>query len=1228
MKPTAILIVEDEFILARDLELRLRDLGYIVTGIAATGADALALADRQHPDLVLMDIYLQGPMDGIDAAQEIHRRWRLPVVFLTAYADDDTLQRAKLVEPFGYILKPFEDRELRTLIEIALYKHQAEEEIRRLSDLYAALSQINQAIVRIGARQELFDEVCRVTAGYGGFLLAWIGWIDPQTQHVRPVARAGVAAGYLDGIVVYADDLPEGRDPMSVCLSEGRPCIFNDLLDDPRVALRHEAAHQHGLRAAAALPIRLRGAVCAVFVVYAATPEIFQTQEINLLEEAAADISFALDHLETERQRQDAEEKLRESEARVRAKLDSLLSPEGDIGTLDLADILDVSAIQATMDEFFKLTGIGVGIVDLRGRVLVGTGKQEVCAKFHQVHPVTRQSCIESDTVLSRGVEPGTFKIYRCKNQMYDIATPIMVGERHLGNLFMGQFFFDDEPPDREFFRDQARRHGFDEQEYLAAVARTPCWSRDRVNTAMAFYTRLAHLFSTLSYSNIKLVRSMTERDALLDSLKASEARLRESSAFLSALLNAIPMPVFYKDLAGRYLGFNQAFEKFYGQPRQELIGKSVFDLAPAELAEMYRAKDLELLRQSGSQVYDSQVRDNRGEVRDVIFHKATFTDDASQVRGIIGAIVDVTDRKRMEDKTDALHHFLRAVLDALPAHIAILDDRGTILDVNAAWKRFADNNALADANYCVGQNYLAICDAATDTLRMEDKEVAAGIRAVINRTIDSFSLEYSCHPPGETGWFMLRATPFAGSGPACVVVAHTDISDRKLAEERITHLAYYDTLTQLPNRVLLTDRLQQAIAQTQRDQKRLAVCYLDLDGFKPINDTWGHDQGDQILVEVAQRLKYCVRAGDTVARLGGDEFILLLTDLAEVEECERALDRVLTALYVPFHVAGQPVSLTASLGVTLYPDDESDPDTLLRHSDQAMYAAKQAGGHRYRWFDADYDRRARAHRELLQRVEAGVVAGEFRLHYQPKVDMRTGAVIGVEALIRWQYPDEGLLLPARFIPAVETSELAIVVDCWVIQEALRQMTVWAAQGLNLPVSINISGRYLQQSDFVARLQAVLALYPTVPPDRLELEILETAALDDVAAISRLIKACQQLGIRFALDDFGTGYSSLTYLKYLPVQVLKIDQSFVRNLLVDADAQAIVEGVIGLSAAFRREVIAEGVETDAHGCRLIQLGCLLAQGYGIARPMPPEQIPAWIAGWTLPSAWTDEADFP
>jgi diguanylate cyclase (GGDEF)-like protein len=448
------------------------------------------------------------------------------------------------------------------------------------------------------------------------------------------------------------------------------------------------------------------------------------------------------------------------------------------------------------------------------------------------------------------------------------------------------------------------------------------------------------------------------------------------------------------------------------------------------------------------------------------------------------------------------------------------------------------------------------------------------------------------------------------------------DVIQRKRAQTRIEHLAYHDALTQLPNRVLLADRLQQAMAQVRRDGKRLAVCYLDLDEFKPINDAYGHEQGDQVLIEVARRLRESVRAGDTVARLGGDEFALLLSDLADIEECEHTLNRVMTTLQASFTIAGQSVHLGASLGVTLYPDDDADPDLLLRHVDQAMYEAKQAGGYRYRWFDAGHDQRARHYRETLQWVREGLSAGEFRLYYQPKVDMRRGVTIGVEALIRWQRAEHELLLPARFIPLVDASELAITLGRWVLNEALRQMAAWVEQGFRLPVSINLSGRHLLQPNFIAELKTLLAAYPTVAPRDLELEILEAATLENLARIAELMTDCQALGVRFALDDFGTGYSTLTYLQQLPVDVLKIDQSFVGDMPMKAEALAIVKGVIGLSSAFQRIVIAEGVETIAQGRQLLELGCDLAQGYSIARPMPPEEIPDWVAAWRAPDDWT------
>ena len=449
-----------------------------------------------------------------------------------------------------------------------------------------------------------------------------------------------------------------------------------------------------------------------------------------------------------------------------------------------------------------------------------------------------------------------------------------------------------------------------------------------------------------------------------------------------------------------------------------------------------------------------------------------------------------------------------------------------------------------------------------------------------------------------------------------------SDITESKTHESQLEHIAHFDALTNLPNRVLLADRLQQAMAQAQRRQHQVAVAFLDLDGFKAINDHHGHVTGDEVLITLARRMKDALREGDTLARIGGDEFVAVLIDLEDTSASVPLLSRLLAAAALPVQVGDLAPQVSASVGVTFYPQAQDiDADQLMRQADQAMYQAKMAGKNRYCVFDAALDSSMRIHHESLERIRLALENHEFVLHYQPKVNMHSGQVMGAEALIRWQHPDKGLLAPAAFLPVIEDHPLAVAVGEWVIDSALTQIELWHAAALDLPVSVNIGARQLQQGNFVQQLQTILARHPQVNPASLKLEVLETSALADMAQVSQVIEDCAQIGMTFALDDFGTGYSSLTYLKRLRVTLLKIDQSFVRDMLDDPDDLAILQGIISLAAAFRRDVIAEGVETVAHGTALLQLGCELAQGYGIARPMPPEQLPAWVASWQPDAAW-------
>jgi diguanylate cyclase (GGDEF)-like protein len=453
-------------------------------------------------------------------------------------------------------------------------------------------------------------------------------------------------------------------------------------------------------------------------------------------------------------------------------------------------------------------------------------------------------------------------------------------------------------------------------------------------------------------------------------------------------------------------------------------------------------------------------------------------------------------------------------------------------------------------------------------------------------------------------------------------VALFSDITALKRYQSELETIAHHDVLTGLPNRLLLADRLQQAMAQSQRRGQRVLVAYLDLDGFKAVNDAHGHAVGDQLLQALGRRLGEHLREGDTLARLGGDEFVAILVDLDGSDSVLPLISRLIAAAAEPFVVGGLSLRLTASVGVSSYPQAaELDADQLLRQADQAMYQAKVAGKNRYHVFDTQRDSDIRGHFESLERVRLALGQREFVLHYQPKVNMRQGALTGVEALIRWQHPERGLMPPMAFLPAIEDHQLSIDVGEWVIEAALQQHQRWCAMGLDIPVSVNVGALQLQQPDFVLRLQDILRRHPQVQPSKLQFEILETSAVQDMQQVTATIAACKLLGIDFALDDFGTGYSSLTYLRQLPVALLKIDQSFVRGMLENPEDQAILRGVVGLAAAFGRDVIAEGVETEAHGTLLLQLGCEAAQGFGIARPMPGDAIAGWLKSWQPRPEW-------
>jgi diguanylate cyclase (GGDEF)-like protein/PAS domain S-box-containing protein len=434
-------------------------------------------------------------------------------------------------------------------------------------------------------------------------------------------------------------------------------------------------------------------------------------------------------------------------------------------------------------------------------------------------------------------------------------------------------------------------------------------------------------------------------------------------------------------------------------------------------------------------------------------------------------------------------------------------------------------------------------------------------------------------------------------------------------ANSALSFSAHYDELTGLPNRTLLSDRMQQAMIKCQRNNQSMAVAFIDLDGFKGINDSYGHSVGDQFLRLITQKLKQSLREGDTLARIGGDEFVAVIDELGLPEDAHKVLWRLLEAAANELNINGNRLKTTASIGVTFYPENNCSPDQLLRSADQAMYKAKQLGKDCWHIFDIQEDVAVKSKIEEIERIRLAFYNEEFVLFYQPKIDLRSKQLIGMEALIRWNHPEQGILPPVVFLPIIEHDLLSIELGEWVIHTALEQLESWRSTSLEVPISVNISPMQLQSSDFVSRLKHILKKFPSRNLNNLEFEILESSALEDIDLAKEVINQCKQLGITFSIDDFGTGYSSLSYLKKIPAEYLKIDQTFVRDMLADADDCTIIKGIIELSKAFNLKVIAEGVETPAHGEVLTELGCFLAQGYGIAKPMSASDMPVWIKRW-------------
>lgn len=551
----------------------------------------------------------------------------------------------------------------------------------------------------------------------------------------------------------------------------------------------------------------------------------------------------------------------------------------------------------------------------------------------------------------------------------------------------------------------------------------------------------------------------------------------------------------------------------------------------------------------------------------------------------------------------------MRTILDNIDAYIYMKDNQGRYLFANKPLCSY------------LGTTLSKVISKTADQLY--DAESAAHIMEADDKVLKTKSLykeeeSFWTSEPGAQRNIQTTKVPLVGANGEVYGLCgiSMDITEQKNHEKQLQHIAHHDQLTGLPNRILFSDRLSQAMKYADRNNSRITIMYFDLDGFKDINDQYGHYHGDHLLKEIAKRVRNTIRSNDTIARLGGDEFIILLFNSRHAEDDLAITHKLLDVISVPVTHKGNTLSVTASFGITNYPQAVPiEADILLRQADQAMYVAKNSGRNRFHFFDAEVENNALKLEQLLNEVSMGLERHEFRLFYQPKINLLTGDVIGMEALIRWQHPEKGLLPPGAFLPDIEQHSVMIDIDEWVVQESLRQLNDWQQHGMALPVSINVSHLYFKQHDLASKVKEQLSHYPELDAALLELEIVESQALENLPQVAATIRKCQKLGVSFALDDFGTGYSSLTYLKQLPVNVLKVDNSFVIDMLSDSEDRMILEGILALCKAFNIKVIAEGMETDEHGRQLKEMGYCYAQGYGIAKPMPADKVINWVSHW-------------
>ena len=684
-----------------------------------------------------------------------------------------------------------------------------------------------------------------------------------------------------------------------------------------------------------------------------------------------------------------------------------------------------------------------------------------------------------------------------------------------------------------------------------------------------------------------------------ISEFKRVTRELAEREQQFRTLAENVPDHIARFDTQGRAVYLNPSLQHALGHPAADLIG-----LTPAEFEDDGRFDGVQqaLLQvaASGEPAHVEQpVPDPDGGLRHHSIRIVPERDEDGRIVHLLAVGHDQTEIRQANEELRLAASVFHNSADG----VMITDAQGKFVSVNPAFTEitgFTEEDVQGQTPRLLRSNrqgedfYKQMWQSLTDSGQWQGE--------LWNRRKDGEAILI---------WNTINRIDDEHGQPVRYVSVFHDITELRRKDEHIHHLAFHDALTGIPNRILLLDRLQHAINLAQRENTRLAVIMFDLDRFKSINDGLGHDTGDLLLQEIAQRVKRRLRVVDTVARLYGDEFVILTEDLPSTEACAHLAEEVLLAISRPMTMKGQTFEVGASLGIAVYPDDGADHMELLKHADMAMYAAKNAGRNTYRFFQQDMLELASKRLSLELELRRAIANGELVLFYQPKVRMSDETLAGLEALVRWRHPEQGLMPPSEFIPLAEDCGLIMEVGAWVIEQSCRQIAAWRDQGYEVRVAVNVSARQLDYYDLAEQISGMTAEHG-ISPANLEIELTESTVMSDPEEVIDLLRRLRELGVTVAIDDFGTGYSSLAYLRRLPLNVLKIDRSFVQEVEINEEDAQIVKTILALGHALKFKVVAEGIETQHHANMLRSLGCDMGQGYLYSKPLPAEQIGPWL----------------